>query len=132
LGLSHKGKAGEGFCFINTLPDCTADLRTLHAGRPPRTGEKWVFTQFIRDCAVVPGTSTETTAGFPTVIYAPIGRHIGRLRSRTHLFRGAWAAARPAVQPPQGGVDRFLASLRTAPSYRRSSVGRARRNSRNW
>src|SRR5690606_13963020 len=68
LGLSHKGKAGEGFCFINTLPDGTADLRTLHAGRPPRTGEKWVFTQFIRDRAVVPGTSTETTAGFPTVI----------------------------------------------------------------
>lgn len=61
LGLSHKGRAGEAFSFINALPDGAADTRTLHAGRPPHTGEKWIFSQFIRNRAVVPGTRTDTS-----------------------------------------------------------------------
>ena len=30
-------------------PDGSADLRTLHAGRPPRGGEKWIVSQFVRN-----------------------------------------------------------------------------------
>jgi hypothetical protein len=35
--------------FVNALENRQADLRTLHSGRPPTSGEKWVFSQFIRD-----------------------------------------------------------------------------------
>lgn len=49
LGLSHKGRAGEGLYFVNALPDGAPDLRTLHAGRPPQSGEKWIVSQFIRN-----------------------------------------------------------------------------------
>jgi prolyl 4-hydroxylase len=48
VGVSHKGVRGEGLFFVNALPDGSADLRTLHAGRPPRVGEKWIVSQFIR------------------------------------------------------------------------------------
>jgi prolyl 4-hydroxylase len=61
LKLSYSGKAGDGFYFVNALPDGTADTRTLHAGRTPLTGEKWIFSQFIRNRPVVPGTRADTT-----------------------------------------------------------------------
>lgn len=49
LGLSHAGQRGEGLLFVNTLADGRADVRTLHRGQPPTSGEKWVFSQFIRN-----------------------------------------------------------------------------------
>lgn len=49
LGLEHKGRTGEGLYFVNALPDGAPDLRTLHAGRPPSSGEKWIVSQFIRN-----------------------------------------------------------------------------------
>jgi hypothetical protein len=49
LGVEHAGRRGEGLFFVNTGPDGHADLRTLHSGRPPTRGEKWVFSQFVRD-----------------------------------------------------------------------------------
>ena len=49
LGLSHSGQRGEGMFFVNALADRQADLRTVHSGRPPTRGEKWVFSQFVRD-----------------------------------------------------------------------------------
>jgi hypothetical protein len=52
LGLSHKGRRGHGLFFINARSDMQPDLRTLHAGRPPTRGEKWVVSQFIRSRAV--------------------------------------------------------------------------------
>jgi prolyl 4-hydroxylase len=52
LGISHKGKAGEGMFFVNALQDGSPDVRTLHAGQPPTRGEKWIVSQFIRNCRV--------------------------------------------------------------------------------
>ncbi len=52
LGISHKGKAGEGFFFTNALPDGSPDHRVLHAGTPAFNGEKWIVSQFIRNRAV--------------------------------------------------------------------------------
>jgi prolyl 4-hydroxylase len=52
LGISHKGRLGEGLFFVNSLPDGSADVRTLHAGRTPVNGEKWIVSQFVRDRAV--------------------------------------------------------------------------------
>lgn len=54
LGIEHKGRAGEGFYFVNVADDGAPDLATLHAGRPPRRGEKWVVSQFIRNRRVLP------------------------------------------------------------------------------
>jgi hypothetical protein len=48
-GVSHKGRRRDGLYFINMLPDGSADVRTLHAGRPPRNGEKWIVSQFVRN-----------------------------------------------------------------------------------
>jgi prolyl 4-hydroxylase len=49
LGLAHKGRRGEGLFFVNALDNNEPDLRTVHAGRPPTKGEKWVVSQFIRN-----------------------------------------------------------------------------------
>ncbi len=53
LGIEHKGERGEGLFFVNALPDGSADVRTLHAGRTPRQGEKWIVSQFVRDRALL-------------------------------------------------------------------------------
>jgi hypothetical protein len=53
IGVSHKGRRGEGLLFVNALPDGGADVRTLHAGRPPTSGEKWIVSQFMRDRATL-------------------------------------------------------------------------------
>jgi prolyl 4-hydroxylase len=52
LDLSHKGSRGEGLFFVNSEHG-RADTRTLHAGRTPVGGEKWIVSQFIRDRAVL-------------------------------------------------------------------------------
>jgi hypothetical protein len=49
IGVRHVGRRGEGLMFVNTLPDGQPNLRTLHSGEPPTQGEKWVFSQFVRD-----------------------------------------------------------------------------------
>jgi prolyl 4-hydroxylase len=49
LDLSHSGQLGDGMYFVNALADGRADVRTLHNGRPPVTGEKWIFSQFVRN-----------------------------------------------------------------------------------
>lgn len=53
LGIDHKGKLGEGLFFVNALGDGSADLRTLHAGRTPARGDKWIVSQFVRDRPVL-------------------------------------------------------------------------------
>jgi prolyl 4-hydroxylase len=49
MGITHSGSKGEGIFFVNALPDGSPDLRTLHAGCPPSSGEKWIVSQFIRN-----------------------------------------------------------------------------------
>jgi len=49
LGLRHKGRRREGLFFVNALPNGKPDTRMVHAGRAPSSGEKWVFSQFIRN-----------------------------------------------------------------------------------
>jgi len=58
LGLSHKGRAGDALVFLSVDASGAPDPRSLHAGRPPISGEKWVLSQFIRNRAragVAPG-----------------------------------------------------------------------------
>jgi prolyl 4-hydroxylase len=49
LGLRHKGRRGDGLFFVNARADGSADTRTLHAGRAPTNGEKWIVSQFMRN-----------------------------------------------------------------------------------
>jgi prolyl 4-hydroxylase len=48
-GVSYRGRAGDALFFANITPDGRPDPLTLHAGRPPTKGEKWIFSQWIRD-----------------------------------------------------------------------------------
>jgi prolyl 4-hydroxylase len=51
VGIKHKGRCGDALYFVNVGEDGRPDRRTLHAGRPPTRGEKWVVSQFIRNRA---------------------------------------------------------------------------------
>ena len=48
IGLRHKGRAGDALFFWNVQPNGSVDRDTLHAGLPPGTGEKWLFSQWVR------------------------------------------------------------------------------------
>jgi hypothetical protein len=48
IGVKFRGKRGEALIFENVLPNGTGDMRTVHAGRAPATGEKWLLSQWIR------------------------------------------------------------------------------------
>lgn len=49
IGVTHCGRRGEGLYFVNTHAGGRPNVDTLHSGRPPTRGEKWVFSQFVRD-----------------------------------------------------------------------------------
>ncbi len=48
VGIDHKGTRGEAVYFVNA-GNGRADTRTLHAGRTPAAGDKWIISQFVRD-----------------------------------------------------------------------------------
>ena len=49
VGLRHRGRTGDAMFFANIDRAGAVDPLTLHAGRPPRGGDKWIFSQWIRD-----------------------------------------------------------------------------------
>jgi hypothetical protein len=49
LGLTFKGEKGDALLFSNLDESGAIDPRTRHAGLPPTSGEKWLFSQWIRD-----------------------------------------------------------------------------------
>ena len=51
LGLRHRGARGDAVYFGNLDAAGAPDPRTLHAGLPPTRGEKWLFSQWIRNRA---------------------------------------------------------------------------------
>jgi hypothetical protein len=54
IGLSHRGGKGDALFFANIEPSGAPDRRTLHAGRPPSRGQKWILSQWIRDRTPAP------------------------------------------------------------------------------
>lgn len=46
-----RGKTGDALMFGNVTPKGEADERTLHAGLPPISGEKWLLSQWVRNRA---------------------------------------------------------------------------------
>jgi hypothetical protein len=49
LDISHAGAGGDALLFSNVDADGKPDEATRHAGLPPTTGEKWLFSQWIRE-----------------------------------------------------------------------------------
>ncbi len=49
IDLKFRAKQGDALFFANVTQDGAPDFKTLHAGLPPTSGEKWVFSQWIRD-----------------------------------------------------------------------------------
>jgi hypothetical protein len=49
IGLSYRAEEGDALFFANVTRDGAPDRKTLHAGMPPTSGEKWVLSQWIRD-----------------------------------------------------------------------------------
>ena len=49
IGLSHIGAKGDALLFTNVDAEGAPDHDTMHAGLPPTSGEKWVFSQWIRE-----------------------------------------------------------------------------------
>lgn len=47
LNFRYKGRKGDALLFRNVDAEGKPDRRTLHAGLPPLSGEKWVFSQWI-------------------------------------------------------------------------------------
>lgn len=50
-GIEVRGRTGDGVMFANVDRANAVDPMSLHAGEPPTSGEKWVFSQWIRDRA---------------------------------------------------------------------------------
>ncbi len=48
-GIAFRGSTGDALFFANVTPDGRPDPLTMHAGRPPTRGEKWILSQWIRD-----------------------------------------------------------------------------------
>lgn len=49
LRIEHRGGTGDALIFGNVDPAGRPDPRSQHAGCPPTSGEKWVFSQWVRD-----------------------------------------------------------------------------------
>ena len=49
IGLRFRGACGDALMFDNVRPSGALDYDTLHAGLPPNSGEKWLFSQWVRD-----------------------------------------------------------------------------------
>ena len=51
IGLKHRAATGDALYWANIKPNGRVDLGTRHAGLPPTSGEKWVYSQWLRDRA---------------------------------------------------------------------------------
>lgn len=49
LGWRYRGSQGDALAWRNVTAAGLPDTRTLHAGRPPDSGEKWLLSKWIRD-----------------------------------------------------------------------------------
>lgn len=49
LGIKFRGDPGEALLFENVDASGEGDMRTAHSGMPVTTGNKWLFSQWIRN-----------------------------------------------------------------------------------
>jgi hypothetical protein len=65
--IRFKGRRGDALLFANVDASGAADERTFHAGLPPSHGEKWLFSQWVRNKPMNPFM----TPGGEAAILAP-------------------------------------------------------------
>jgi prolyl 4-hydroxylase len=58
LAIRHRGRRREGLRFSNAHPDGAPDMRMLHAGLPPLSGDKWIVSQFVRNRGILDSSSS--------------------------------------------------------------------------
>jgi prolyl 4-hydroxylase len=63
LGIRYKGRRGAALLFANVDRAGAPDRRTLHAGLPPSSGEKWLLSQWIRDRTPAPSPAAAPSGG---------------------------------------------------------------------
>lgn len=44
----YRGRCGDALMFRNVLADGSPDFASVHAGLPPLSGQKWLFSQWVR------------------------------------------------------------------------------------
>lgn len=49
LQWRFRGAPGDALAFRSVTANGEPDVRTLHAGRPPQTGEKWILSKWLRN-----------------------------------------------------------------------------------
>ena len=49
LDWRFKGATGDALLFWNTSPTGALEQNSLHAGLPPTSGEKWIYSKWVRD-----------------------------------------------------------------------------------
>ena len=49
LDWSFKSRRGDALLWSNVKPDGAIEPLTLHEGRPPASGEKWLLSKWMRD-----------------------------------------------------------------------------------
>lgn len=54
--ITFRGRIGDALFIANVERNGQPDPLTLHAGTPPASGEKWIFSQWIRDKALAAGS----------------------------------------------------------------------------
>jgi hypothetical protein len=67
LGIKHRGRKGDALMFRNVDAEGRPDPRTLHAGTPPTSGEKWVLSVWILDRATPDSRDPGLTAALAGV-----------------------------------------------------------------
>ena len=63
LGWRFKGRKGDALLFWNLTPSGAPDIRARHTGLPPSSGEKWLFSQWLRQRPEIRGRLTCPTKG---------------------------------------------------------------------
>jgi hypothetical protein len=56
-GIRFRGNVGDAIFWANVGADGEPDRSSVHMGRPPSTGEKWILSQWLRDRAATPGSN---------------------------------------------------------------------------
>jgi prolyl 4-hydroxylase len=52
-GVRFRGTTGDAIFWANVGSDGRPDPASVHAGRPPSSGEKWILSQWVRDRAAM-------------------------------------------------------------------------------
>jgi prolyl 4-hydroxylase len=49
LGWAFKGQTGDALVFWNMSAAGEREMNSIHAGAPVTRGEKWLFSQWVRE-----------------------------------------------------------------------------------